>query len=156
MAAFPRQEAMEVDEDPERECTPDEVLRIFSENNLNCSFRVLGNQLGLQPYDLNILEHSNQLEDLLGRILQKCSKRELLSWTKLVSVLRKPALKQYRVANKICRMFNLSRSSRSDSAGSSMQSSDSLSRDGSLSMVDPEDGKLLLHKPLSTELIIVI
>ena len=138
MAALPRQEAMEVDE--ETQCTPEEIRRIFLENNLNCSFRVLGNQLGLDPCDLNMLERSHQEEELLRKILQKCKERELLSWTKLVSVLRKPALKQYRIATIICRTFpDLSRAQlRSESTGSSVQSSDSLSRDGSLSI---DDGK---------------
>ena len=146
MAALRHQEAMEVDDvDNNSQCTPDDVLRIFSdpENCLNCNFRVLGNQLGLSPLDLNLLEKSCLDEELLGRMLHKCSQKELLSWPNIVSVLRKPALKQYRIANQISRMYNLTHTSRSRSGGSSsMQSYGSTASESSLMTVDPEAGML--------------
>ena len=143
MAALRHQEAMEVDGD-EAQCTPEEVLRIFADNDLNCNLRVLGNQLGLKPFDLNsisLFERSCPYVELLGRILHECWNKELLSWMNIVSVLRKPALKQYRIANRICRKHNLTDTSRSGSGGSSsMQSSGSISLESSLITVDPDAG----------------
>ena len=144
MAAFPRQEAMEVDE--ATQCTPEEVWQFLIENDLDCSFRVLGNQLGLTLYDLKLLEETSA-DQLLIRILQKCSEKELLSsWKKIEYVLRRPALKQYRIANKIRRTHILSRSSISegseaDSASSLQSQSGSLSIEDSLPCVDPEAGE---------------
>ena len=144
-ATLCHQEAMDVDRETQADCTPEEALRVLIENDFNCSFRVLGNQLGLKPLDLNILEMSQCPKDeLLAKILHKCGEKELLSWTKIVSVLRKPAIKQYRIANKICLERNLSHSSRAES-GSSMHSSTSLSFEDSPTFItDPETGKTVM------------
>ena len=112
-----RQEAMEVDQ----ACSPDEALTTLIENNLSCNLRVLGCQLGLRPSDLDTLlplsDHSGiPYQQQLFQILTKSNERELLTWPKLVSILRKAALKQYRVANRICKSYNITTgSSESDS-----------------------------------------
>ena len=144
-------EAMDVDGDDakQRECTPENVLHEFIHESINCNFRVLGNQLGLTPFDLNPLETScsgDQVQ-LLRKMLQKCADRDLLSWPKVVSVLRKPSLKQYRIANRIERKYNLVTSTKSGDSCSSAQSSRSMSLEDSftsLSHVHPEDGMIKL------------
>ena len=93
-------EAMDVN----HHCIPKEALEFLIENNLSCNLRVLGCQLGLKPSDLYALlppDQSRPYQFLLFQVLSKCSEMEQLSWIKLVSILRKPALKQYRIANKI-------------------------------------------------------
>ena len=85
---------MEVD----HHCTPEEAHVFLVENHLNCNLHVLGCQLGLKPSDLDTLlaaDQSRPYQQLPFQILSRCSEEELLSWIKLVSVLRKPALKQY-------------------------------------------------------------
>ena len=92
-SALYQQEAMDIDPS----CTPNEAFDFLMENSLSCNLRVLGCQLGLKPSDLDTLlplDQSHPYQQLLLQILSKCSERELLSWMKLVSVLRKPALKQ--------------------------------------------------------------
>ena len=121
MAELHRQEAMEVD----HHCTPKEALDFLTENNLSCNLRVLGCQLGLKPSDLDTLlppDQSRPYQQLLFQILSKCSEKEFLSWVKLVSVLRKPALKQYRIANKICNVRRITTGSSESDSITSLQS----------------------------------
>ena len=103
-------------------CTPKEAFEFFTENDLSCNLRVLGCQLGLKPSDLDTLLPPDlsrpPYQELLFYILSKCSEKELLSWIKLI-VLRKPALKLYRIANKICTTYRIATgSSESDSIAS--------------------------------------
>ena len=147
-AVLQHQEAMDVD----LPCSPKEALDFLMENNLSCNLRVLGCQLGLKPSDLDTLlppDQSRPYQHLLFQILSKCNDRELLSWIKLVSVLRKRALKQYRIANKICNAYKImTRSSESDSIAS-LQSPRSGSLESSLtfaySLSDDNAGKLSKH-----------
>ena len=114
--------------------------------------RVLGCQLGLIPSDLDTLlppDQSRSYQYLLFQILSKCSEMpELLSWTKIASVLelRKPALKQYRISNKICNMYKVKTGSSESDSITSLQSPRSGSLEGSLrfrfSISDDNDGKL--------------
>ena len=112
------QEAMEID----HHCTPEDALDFLIKNSLSCNLRVLGCQLGLKPSDLDTLlppDQSHPYQYLLLKVLSTCSDKELLSWIKLASVLRKPALKQYRIANKIRTTYGImTGSSESDSIGS--------------------------------------
>ena len=106
--ALHHQEAMEVDKF--HHCTPEEALSVLIDNNLSCNLRVLGSQLGLKTSDLDIslpLDQSYSYQQQLLRILSKYNERELLSWTKIVSILRKPALNQYKVANRICNVYKI-------------------------------------------------
>ena len=137
--ALYHQEAMEVD----HHCTPKEALDFLMKNTLSCNLRVLGCQLGLKPSDLDTLlppDQSCPYQQLLFQILIKSSDKELLSWTKLVSVLRRPALKQYKIANKICTTYGIMTES------ASLQSRRSGSLESSLTFVystsDDSAGKL--------------
>ena len=139
--ALDHQEAMDID----HHCTPEEALDFLMENNLSCNLRVLGCQLGLKPSDLDILlppDQSHTYQYLLFQILSKCCEMEVLSWIKLASVLRKPALKQYRIANKICTTYRIATgSSESDSINiTSLQSPRSGSLERSLTFTNA--GKL--------------
>jgi hypothetical protein len=149
MDGLHHQDAMDV----EYPCTPEEALKFLMANNLSSNLRVLGCQLGLMPSDLDTLlppdQSSRPYQQLLFQILSKCSENELLSWIKLASVLRKPALKQYRIANKICTTYgNMTGSSESDSIAS-LQSPRSGSLERSLifmySISDDSAGKLWKH-----------
>ena len=51
MAELQHQEAMDVDE--ESQCTPEDVFHALTTNNLACSLRVLGSQMGLKTSDLD-------------------------------------------------------------------------------------------------------
>ena len=141
-AVLQHQEAMDID----LLCSPKESLDFLMENNLNCNLRVLGCQLGLKPSDLDTLlplDQSRPYQQLLFQILSKCNERELLSWIKLVSVLRKPALKQYRIANKICNAFKImTGSSESDSLQSPRSGSLESSLTFTYSISDDNAGKL--------------
>ena len=133
-----------VDVNDASQCDPEEVLRVFTENDLSCSLRVLGCQLGLKIFDLNTIERlcSDDNEQYLRKILQKCHERQLLSWIKIASALRKPALKQYKLANRVCRKrTSTTRSSESDS-GSTLDTPGSTSFEKSLAPF-VEAGKLL-------------
>ena len=144
--ALQHQEAMDVD----LHCNADEALMFLMENNLSCNLRVLGCQLGLMPSDLDTVlppDQSRSYQYLLFQILSKCSEMpELLSWTKIASVLRKPALKQYRISNKICNMYKVKTGSSESDSITSLQSPRSGSLEGSLtfrySISDDNAGKL--------------
>ena len=143
-----RQEAMEVD----HHCTPKQALDFFMENNLNCNLRILGCQLGLKPSDLDTLlppDQSHPYQYLLFQILSKCSEKELLSWIKLASVLRKPALKQYRIASKICTTYGIMTGSSESDSITSLQSPRSGSFERSLtfmySISEDNAGELSKH-----------
>jgi hypothetical protein len=144
--ALYQQEAMEVD----HYCAPEEAFEFLMGNNLNCNLRVLGCQLGLRPSDLDTPlppdQSSRPYQHMLFQILSKCSEIELLSWTKLASVLRKSALKQYRIANKICTTYGIMTGSSESDSIASLQSprSGSLerSRTFTYSISDDSAGKL--------------
>ena len=143
------QEAMDID----RHCTPKEALDFLMENNLNCNLRVLGCQLGLKPSDLDLLlppDQSHPYQYLLLQILSRCSEKQLLSWTKLASVLRKPALKQYRIASKICTTYRIMTGYSESGSVASLQSPRSGSLERSLTFTysisdDSAGNKLSKH-----------
>ena len=144
-AVLQHQEAMDID----LHCTPKEALDFLMDNNLSCNLRVLGCQLGLKPSDLDTLlppDQSRPYQQLLFQILSRCSEKELLSWIKIVSVLRKPALKQYRIANKICNTYKGTTGSSESDSITSLQSLRSGSLESSLtfrySISDDNAGKL--------------
>ena len=133
--ALYHQEAMDID----RHCTPKEALDFLMENNLNCNLRILGCQLGLKPSDLDILlppDQSHPYQQLLFQILSKCSEKEPLSWIKLVSILRMPALKQYRIANKVCTTYGIMTGSSESDSIVSLQSPRSGSLENSLTFMN--------------------
>ena len=70
---------------------------------ITCNLRVLGSQLGLEPYELDEVEyHATSLSDQKQRLVDKCVKQEkLISWEHLVATLEKPALNMYRMASEI-------------------------------------------------------
>ena len=109
-------DAMEDEEDDGTLCTPRNIIRIFAEANLSCNLRVLGSQLGLDS------SHLDEIEGLPYRqrtmeILERCfSSPQGLSWSVLVSVLRRPALREYSVAFSIERFTIFSRSTTSNSS----------------------------------------
>ena len=154
-AVLQHQEAMDVD----LPCSPKEALDFLMENNLSCNLRVLGCQLGLKPSDLDTLlpptDQSRPYQHLLFQILSKCDERELLSWIKLVSVLRKRALKQYRIANKICNTYKIVTGSSESDLVASLQSSRSGSLESSLtfmySLSDDNAGKLSKHACMASD-----
>jgi hypothetical protein len=122
---------MEVDENGSREseldqtCTPAEVYSALVDAKLNCSIRVFGSQLGLDPPDLDAIEQNSvdQPPKLL-KVLMKCSERAALRegdlrWSWIVGVLRRPALREYRVANQIEQQYLMSMRKRRQSSISS-------------------------------------
>ena len=147
-AALKHQEAMDID----HHCNPEEALDFLMENNLSCNLRVLGCQLGLKPSDLDTLlppDQSHPYQYLLLKVLSKCSEKELLSWIKLASILRRPALKQYRIANKMCTTYGIMTGSSESDSIASLQSPGSGSLERSLtfmySISDDNAGKLSKH-----------
>ena len=73
----------------------------FSE--LTCNLRVLGSQFGLEPYELDEIEHQCPfLCEQRLRLLDKCvSKEKLTSWEHLAATLEKPAVNLRRLAREI-------------------------------------------------------
>ena len=144
---FHHQDAMDIDLG--LPCSPKEALDLLMENHLSCNLRVLGCQLGLIPSDLDILlppDQSRPYQQLLFQILSKCNEKELLSWIKIVSVLRKPALKQYRIANKICNAYKIMTGSSESDSIASLQSPRSGSLESSLTFsysISDDAGKLM-------------
>ena len=88
----------------ERSCTPEDVFSALVDAKLSCSIRVFGSQLGLDSPDLDAIEHNplDQPPKLL-QVLNKCSERAMcgLTWARISDVLKKPALREYRVASQI-------------------------------------------------------
>ena len=77
----------------------DDVRQLFSE--LTCNLRVLGSQLGLEPYEIDDLRLREQ-SDPRQILVDECFKKEkITSWQQLVDVLKKPSLTQQAIANKI-------------------------------------------------------
>ena len=70
---------------------------------LTCNVRVLGSQLGLEPYELNEIAYPPvSLYDQKQRLVDKCiSKEKLPSWEHLAATLEKPALKLDKMAGEI-------------------------------------------------------
>lgn len=92
--------------DIEQPCTPRAVYSAFVKAKLNCSIRVLGSQMGLDPPDLDAIDDmrldiDQQLK--LLKMLEKCFSRAIygLTWNQIADVLKKPALREYRVASHI-------------------------------------------------------
>lgn len=116
----------------ERACTPEDVFSALVEAKLNCSIRVFGSQLGLDPPDLDAIEHNplDQPPKLL-QVLNKCSERAMcgLTWARISDVLKKPALREYRVANQIEQQYLMRHSSVSSSLTLSPLSSSTSSTD---------------------------
>lgn len=84
---------------PVQGITKEDVRRYFSE--VTCNLRVLGSQLGLEPYELDDLGLQKQ-SDPRQILVNECFKKEkIVSWQQLVDVLEKPALNQGAIANKI-------------------------------------------------------
>ena len=88
-------------------CTPADVYSALVQAKLSCSIRVFGSQLGLDPPDLDEIEGNSvdQGQKLL-LVLMKCSERagirdDELTWSRIVDILRKPALKEYRIAGEL-------------------------------------------------------
>lgn len=80
------------------QCTPRHVLRIFADIKLNCNLRVLGSQLGLDPAHLDEVQDLPRRERMMKILETTNDCVQELSWSLLVSVLRKPALKEYSAA----------------------------------------------------------
>ena len=84
---------------PVQGITKEDVRRYFSE--VTCNLRVLGSQLGLEPYELDDLGLRKQ-SDPRQSLVDECFKKEkITSWQQLVNVLEKPALDQGAIAEKI-------------------------------------------------------
>lgn len=114
--------------------TPEDVYVALHNAGLSCSFRVFGSQLGLDPQDLNEIESAHFSERLI-KLLVKCSERRSLTWTWIVDVLRKPALREFNVAMEI-EEHHCERSSRA-SGSRSLSLSSSTSSCGPLSPMSP-------------------
>ena len=78
-----------------------EVRDYFAQ--MTCNLRVLGSQLGLEPYELNEIEYPfTSLYDQKQRLVDKCiSKEKLPSWEHLAATLEKPALNLRKMAGEI-------------------------------------------------------
>ena len=83
------------------ECTPKNVLIIFAESRLSCNLRVLGSQLGLKTTHLNEIERLPNDQRTVTIVARRSRSLQPLTWPLLVSVLRKPALKEYSAADYI-------------------------------------------------------
>ena len=72
-------------------------------SKMTCNLRVLGSQFGLEPYELDEIEHQRAfLCEQRQNLLEKCvSKEKLTSWEHLAATLEKPALNLRRMANEI-------------------------------------------------------
>lgn len=86
------------EKDSQTQCTPRHVLRIFADVKLSCNLRVLGSQLGLDPGHLDEI-HDLPRDQRMIKILETSNNSvQGLSWSLLVNVLRKPALREYSAA----------------------------------------------------------
>jgi hypothetical protein len=95
---------MNVSEELER--LKDEIRPYFKK--IRCNLRVLGSQLGLEPSELNDLDHRSEREgtDLRELLLEECFKKEkITSWHQFVTVLEKPALAQNSIVKDIRSRF---------------------------------------------------
>ena len=117
-----------------QEISEDDVRHYFSE--LTCNLRVLGSQLGFEPYELDDLNRQNQT-DFRQVLASECFKKEKIkSWQHLVDLLNKPAVNQQAMADQIKQRFlprqssmestTLSRASSIQSPSSSIVSQSSL------------------------------
>ena len=70
---------------------------------MTCNLRVLGSQLGLEPYELNEIEYqSDSLYNQKQKLVDKCiSKEKLPSWEHLAATLEKPVLNLRTMAGEI-------------------------------------------------------
>ena len=99
-----RRPSLSSDEDAVRE-----VREYFAQ--MTCNLRVLGSQLGLEPYELNEIEYqSASLYDQKQRLVDKCKEKEKLqSWEHLAATLEKPALNLRKMAGEIRTKYVYSR-----------------------------------------------
>lgn len=112
---------------PVQGVTKEDVRRYFSE--VTCNLRVLGSQLGLEPYELDDLSLRKQ-SDPRQILVDECfNKDKIKSWQQLVDVLERPSLDQGAIAEKIRGKFlrQSSLESAASSGISSLQSPDPLS-----------------------------
>ena len=96
---------------------------------IDCSLRVLGSQLGLEPSELTDLERFslNTSTDLRQLLLDKCfNKEKITSLEQFASVLEKPALNQTGLAKEIRNRLSVGRQISMESATSSIASAASL------------------------------
>ena len=72
-------------------------------SRMACNLRVLGSQFGLEPYELDEIEHQRtNLCEQRVRLLEECvSKEKLTSWEHLAATLEKPALNLRTMASEI-------------------------------------------------------
>ena len=80
------------------QCTPRNVLRIFADVKLSCNLRVLGSQVGLDPAHLDEIQDLPRGQRMMKTLETTNDCVQGLSWSLLVGVLRKPALKEYSAA----------------------------------------------------------
>ena len=86
---------------------------------MTCNLRVLGSQLGLEPYELDDLSLREQ-SDPRQILVDECfNKDKITSWQQLADVLERPALDQWAIAEKIRGEF-LRQSSLESAASSGM------------------------------------
>ena len=114
-------------------------------SKMTCNLRVLGSQFGLEPYELDEIEHQRTfLCEQRLRLLEKCvSKEKLTSWEHLAATLEKPALNLRRMANEIRDKYIYFKQDSMESR-SSISSPMSLERSFSSSM-DVDQSKLQVY-----------
>lgn len=129
--------------------TKDDVRPYF--DRVTCSLRVLGSQLGLEPYELDDLERmsAQTLSNPRQLLVDECFKKEkLTSWHQLATVLEKPALRQRKIASDIRRQYlTCSTSSSTDTFThpSPLQSLSPLSLESSFSLPSTETGTVYVY-----------
>ena len=80
----------------------EDVREYFFE--VTCNLRVLGSQLGLEPYELDNLTHQNKIDR--EELLEECFKKEkITSWQEFVNVLEKPSLGQHKITKEITERY---------------------------------------------------
>ena len=132
------------DQNEELECSPfDAWSALLSTGTFSSSYRVLGSQLGLDTTDLASCKGDHgaagDYKEQLFKVLEKCAKKGELSWSKLVAVLRKPALSENTVALDIQKAYLSNRKGSSVSMDSavSLSLSASMSSSGPFSPTSP-------------------
>ena len=99
----------------------DEIVEIRSYfRTMPCTLRVLGSQLGLEPYELDEIEDfSKLLPERKLRLVDECIRKEkLMSWEHLASTLERPAVDMKGLAREIRQKHIYLRQYSSDSTGS--------------------------------------
>ena len=133
------------DQNEELECTPLNALSaLLSTGKFGSSYRVLGSQLGLDTTDRASCKEAHGADgdynQRLFKVLEECADKYGLSWTKLIEVLRKPALNENTVARHIEEKLYMSTrkgSSVSVDSAVSLSLSASMSSSGPFSPTSP-------------------